>query len=90
MKKGVKEKVYKLIKAFYGLKQTPSAWYDRIDKYFRTQGFIKSFNVHTLYIKKLDDALILIVAVSIDDMLITGPDIAYLEEFKAQMMKEFE
>ncbi|CAH9103290.1 unnamed protein product, partial [Cuscuta epithymum] len=53
-KKNEPEKVYKLKKALYGLKQAPRAWYSKIDSFFITNGFIRSDNEPTLYIKKQD------------------------------------
>ncbi|XP_017984383.1 PREDICTED: uncharacterized mitochondrial protein AtMg00810-like [Theobroma cacao] len=44
----------------------------------------------TLYVKKSDDLVMFIVAVYVDDRLLTGPDAAYLENFKTQIMTEFE
>lgn len=35
------EKVYKLRKALYGLRQVPRAWYSRIEGYFESKGFTK-------------------------------------------------
>lgn len=35
-------KICGLFKVIYGLKQTPRAWYMKIDFYFKLQGFIKS------------------------------------------------
>ncbi|KAL3537425.1 hypothetical protein ACH5RR_000791 [Cinchona calisaya] len=55
---GEEEKVYKLKKALYGLKQVPRAWYNKINSYFLQNGFERSENEHTLYLKKrgsLDD-----------------------------------
>lgn len=44
--------VYKLKKALYGLKQAPRAWYRRIDGYFQKNGFLRSKNELTLYVRK--------------------------------------
>lgn len=49
---GNESKVYKLKKALYGLKQAPRAWYNKIDSYFQRNGFEKSDNEPTLYVKK--------------------------------------
>lgn len=45
---------------------------------------------HTLYIKKSNDTVVLIVALYVDDMLTTSPDKVYLEDFKTQMLSVFE
>ena len=49
---GKEEKVYKLHKALYGLKQAPRSWFSRIEEYFAKEGFKKSENEETLFIKR--------------------------------------
>jgi len=39
---GKEDKVYKLSKAIYGLKEVPRTWYNRIDDYLSSLGFDKS------------------------------------------------
>ena len=39
VKKSEEEKVYKLKKALFGLKQAPRAWYNKIEAYFVRNGF---------------------------------------------------
>ena len=46
--KGHEDKVYKLKKDLYGLKQTPQAWYSRIDSYLINNGFSRSSHEPTL------------------------------------------
>src|SRR5947207_15491531 len=55
-----------LRKAFYDLKQAPRAWYQDIDKFLKTLGFMSSTSDPNLYISK-DIILILYF----DDILIT-------------------
>jgi len=38
------DKVYRLSEVLYGLKQTPRAWYSRIDDYLLSLGFDKSLS----------------------------------------------
>lgn len=86
---GQKDKVYLLKKALYGLKQTPRAWYSRIDEYLLSIGFTKSLSESTLYVKCLSSD-ILIVSLYVDDLLVTGSNNVFVEEFKQDMMKVFE
>lgn len=53
--KGEEHKVYKLHKALYGLRQAPRAWYSKIDSYFVENGFRRSRDEHTLYVKSEGD-----------------------------------
>jgi transposase InsO family protein len=89
MKKGEEDKVYLLKKALYGLKQAPRAWYSRIDNHLLTLGFVKSLSESTLYIKH-NEVDILVVSLYVDDILVTGNNATLIDEFKLEMMKEFE
>ena len=46
-----KEKFYKLKKSFYGLKQSPRAWFERFGKLIKLQGYIQSQADHTMFYK---------------------------------------
>ena len=87
--KGHEDKVLKLKKALYGLKQAPRAWNNRIDKYFKENGFTKCPHEHALYIK-FKDGDVLIVCLYVDDLIFTGNNPSFFEEFKKAMAKEFE
>ena len=87
---GEEEKVYKLCKALYGLKQAPRAWFSRIEEYFGKEGFEKSENEETLFIKRNKQGNILIVSVYVDDLIYTGDDLLMMREFKMSMEREFD
>ena len=82
--KGHEDKVYKMEKAFYGLKQAPRAWYSRIDSYLINNGFNRSNNEPTLYVKT-EQGKILMVCLYVDDMICTGN--LMLEDFRTVMKK---
>ena len=89
---GQEDKVYRLKKSLYGLKQTPKVWYNRIDEYLNSEGFNRSPSEPTLYTKVkqegkilivflyVDDLIFTIVCLYVDDLIFTG-DI-YVSEFK--------
>ncbi|KAK9140896.1 hypothetical protein Scep_010577 [Stephania cephalantha] len=83
------DKVYLLKKALYGLKQAPRAWYSRIDDHLIGLGFQKSLSEATLYVRK-EGTNITIVSIYVDDLLITGNNQLLIDEFKSNMLKEFE
>jgi len=85
---GEEEKVYKLRKALYGLRQAPRAWYSRIESYFAKEGFKKCYCEHTLFVKA-ERGGVLIVSVYVDDLIYTGNSDSMLADFKASMTKEF-
>ena len=80
--KGHEDKVYKLKKALYGLKQAPRAWYSRIDSDLINNGFNRSSNEPTLYVKT-EQGKILMVCLYVDDMIYTGN--LMLEDFRTIM-----
>ena len=85
-----KNKVYKLNKALYGLKQAPRAWYSKIDSFFQENGFVKSENEPTVFVKKEGKNDFLMVCLYVDDMIYMGSSRALIDEFKSCMMNKFE
>jgi len=49
VEKESKDKVYKLKKALYGLRQDPKASYIKIESYFQKEGFEKRTSKHTSF-----------------------------------------
>ncbi|MFS7974794.1 putative RNA-directed DNA polymerase [Helianthus anomalus] len=86
---GNEDKVYRLKKALYGLKQAPRAWYSRIDGYFIKNGYERSINEPTLYVKKVDGEIIY-VCLYVDDIIYTSSSLKLVKEFKRCMEHEFE
>ncbi|GKV41340.1 hypothetical protein SLEP1_g48885 [Rubroshorea leprosula] len=87
--KGEENKVLKLKKALYNLKQAPRAWNCGIDKYFQENGFVKCPYEYALYVK-VSNGGILIVCLYVDDLIFTGNNPRMFEEFKRAMSNEFE
>ena len=86
---GSEHKVYKLHKALYGLKQAPRAWNEKLNKVLGEMKFIKCSKEPSLY-RKQEKKHLLLVAVYVDDLLVTGSSIDMIEEFKAGMSACFE
>src|ERR1051325_9137406 len=63
--------VYKLHKALYGLKQAPRAWNQKIDSFFKKQGFQKCEMEYGVYVKHSGSNMI-IVCLYVDDILLMG------------------
>lgn len=82
-------KVYKLSKALYGLKQAPRAWNDKLNQILRELKFTRCSKEPSLYQRKRNGDL-LIVAVYVDDLLVTGSDVSMIVEFKEEMSAKFE
>ncbi|GJT66678.1 putative ribonuclease H-like domain-containing protein [Tanacetum coccineum] len=65
---GHPDKVYKVVKALYGLHQAPRAWYETLANYPLSNGFKRGKIDHTLFIKKKKGD-ILLVQVYVDDII---------------------
>ena len=82
--------MYKRRKTLYELKQAPRAWYSHINNYFNESGFKKSKSESTLYVKHHDNVDLLIVALYIDDLILTGSNAKMIKEFKKDMVNKYE
>ncbi|GJZ22342.1 putative ribonuclease H-like domain-containing protein [Tanacetum coccineum] len=60
-------KVYKVVKALYGLHQAPRAWYDTLSSFLLENGFRRGTIDKTLFIKK-NKSDIMLVQVYVDDI----------------------
>jgi len=75
-------KIYKLRKALYGLRQKPRAWYSKIESYFIRENFTKCANEHTLFVKNEIGGKILIVILYVDDLIYTRNNEEMFEALK--------
>ncbi|GKC17073.1 ribonuclease H-like domain, reverse transcriptase, RNA-dependent DNA polymerase [Tanacetum coccineum] len=66
-----KGKVYRLIKALYGLRQAPRAWNIKLDNTLKSLDFKKCALEQAIYTKTSKDSTLLI-GVYVDDLIITG------------------
>ena len=72
----------------YGLKQAPRTWYVRLDKYLEKLGFAKVTTDNKLYLKEIENQLLIIV-IFVDDIIFGGNDEAS-DKFVDEMKNEFE
>ncbi|GJW20080.1 ribonuclease H-like domain, reverse transcriptase, RNA-dependent DNA polymerase [Tanacetum coccineum] len=82
-------KVYRLIKALYGLRQAPRAWNIKLDNTLKSLDFKKCALEQAIYTKTSKDS-ILLIGVYVDDLIITGTPKKEIDKFKAQMEEKFE
>ena len=66
--------VARLEKSLYGLKQAPSSWYEKINHLFINLGFKRYEANHSIYVLHVDGDT-LIVALYVDDLLISGNNV---------------
>lgn len=88
VKQGQEDKVYRLLKALYGLRQAPRAWYARLNQYLLKLGFVKCPFEPAVYVKKYG-ADSLLVGVYVDDLIITGSTTSHIVKLKGDMSAEF-
>lgn len=89
IKKENANKVCKLKRAIYGLKQSSRAWNLRVDEVLLKSGFKKSVYEPCLYVKQGDNNLLTIIALYVDDFLVFSNDTKGTESLKIQLRSEF-
>ncbi|GJR32317.1 putative ribonuclease H-like domain-containing protein [Tanacetum coccineum] len=82
-------KVYKVIKALYGLHQAPRAWYETLSFFLLENGFRRGIIDKTLFIKK-NKKDIFLVQVYVDDIIFGSTKQSMCTEFEECMHKRFQ
>nr|GEZ88101.1 putative ribonuclease H-like domain-containing protein [Tanacetum cinerariifolium] len=82
-------KVYKVVKALYGLHQAPRAWYETLATYLLENGFYKGTIDKTLFIKKQQKD-ILLVQIYVDDIIFGATNKALCQSFEKLMKDKFQ
>ena len=82
-------KVLRLKKSLYGLKQSPRAWFDRFKRAILAMGYKQCNGDHTLFYLCSKNH-ITILAVYVDDIVITGDDTLKMVRLKENLRREFE
>ena len=88
-KKGEENKVYRLEKALYGLRKAPRAWNNKLNAILCELKFTKCAKEPPVY-RKLVNGDLLVVAVYVDDLFVTGTNSQVIQEFKANMLGKFD
>ena len=86
---GHPEYVCKLQKALYGLKQVPHAWHDKIAEYLVTVGFCMASADHSLYVRKIDRGIVIIV-IYVDDLIVGGDNLDEIDHVKGLLKLKFD
>jgi hypothetical protein len=81
--------VCRLKKALYGLKQAPRAWSDKIGQYLVRSGFQTSNANFSLYVKRTDHGIVVIV-INVNDLIITGDSDVDIFDLKKLLKQKFE
>ncbi|GJS86178.1 putative ribonuclease H-like domain-containing protein, partial [Tanacetum coccineum] len=87
------KKVYKVVKALYGLHQAPRAWYATLSTFLLKSGYRRGTIDKTLFIKK-DKNDIMLVQVYVDDIIFGSTKKSWCDEFEdkyvAEILKKFD
>lgn len=80
--------VCKLKKTMYDLKQSPRAWYSRIDQYLQALGYVSINADSNVYIKR-EGLEFLALAIYVDDIIVMSNSHRMIFNLKEQLGREF-
>nr|GEW60480.1 hypothetical protein [Tanacetum cinerariifolium] len=83
------DKVYKVVKALYGLHQAPRAWYETLANYLLENGFQRGKIDQTLFIKR-QKGDILLVQIYVDDIIFGSTNKNLCKSFEKLMKDKFQ
>ncbi|GKB08806.1 putative ribonuclease H-like domain-containing protein [Tanacetum coccineum] len=83
------KKVYKVVKALYGLHQAPRAWYATLSMFLLKNGYRRGTIDKTLFIKK-DKHDIILVQVYVDDIIFGSTKKSWCDELVALTKNRFQ
>lgn len=83
-----RNKVCRLLKALYGLRESPRAWYETFNDFLEKLNFVRSKHDYCLYVNNTNNDSIYIL-VFVDDILICCKDKRKIHEIKTKLMQKF-
>nr|GEW33720.1 putative ribonuclease H-like domain-containing protein [Tanacetum cinerariifolium] len=83
------DKVYKVVKALYGLHQAPRAWYETLANYLLENGFQRGKIDQTLFIKR-QKGDILLVQIYVDDIIFGATNKDLYKSYEKLMKEKFQ
>ncbi len=86
--KGKEQKVCKLLRSIYGLKQTSSSWNKRFDQMIKTFGFEQNVDEPYVY-KNIKERNMVFLVLYIDNILLIGNDVGELSSVKLWLAQQF-
>ena len=82
------ERVCRLKRSIYGLKQASRSWNMRFDEAIKSYDFIKNVDEPYVY-KKISRSAITFLILYVDDILLIENDVAMLSSIKVRLSKNF-
>ncbi|GJR96199.1 putative ribonuclease H-like domain-containing protein [Tanacetum coccineum] len=83
------KRVYKVVKALYGLHQAPRAWYATLSTFLMKHGYRRGTIDKTLFLKKYKSDIIL-VQVYVDDIIFGSTKQACQDKYVQEILKKFD
>ncbi|XP_069152937.1 uncharacterized mitochondrial protein AtMg00810-like [Solanum lycopersicum] len=80
--------VCKLHKSLYGLKQAPRQWNLKLTEALVDMGFSQSHYDYSLFTKNIGKEL-LVILVYVDDLLVTGSSLHYIQQIREELQQRF-
>jgi len=80
--------ICKFQKVFYGLKQTPRAWFPKFSTLIVSLGFVVSHHDSALFVRKTNVGRILL-SLYVDDIIITSDDFDEIASLKTALYHHF-
>ncbi|KAK6161187.1 hypothetical protein DH2020_004568 [Rehmannia glutinosa] len=87
--KGQEHKVCKLVKSLYGLKQAPKQWHEKFNDVIQGYGFRSNEHDKCIYFKEENGGYV-ILCLYVDDILIFGSNLEFIEKVKVYLSNNFE
>ena len=79
--RGRKNKVCRLRKEIYGLKQSPHAWFDKYSSAIQSYGFCRSSGDHSVFVMHRNSGSVILIVYA-DDILLTSKDKSRITDTK--------
>ena len=83
-------KVCRLKKSLYGLKQSPRAWFERFGKAMIGYGLHQSQADHTTFYRHTSHDKMVVLIVYVDDIILTGNDEGEMKNLKGKLANDFQ
>jgi hypothetical protein len=80
--------VWRLLRSLYGLKQGARNWYEALCQALMELGFTRSEADHGIFFKRVGNDII-ILAIHVDDGMVTGNNVALIKKFKEDINKKY-
>ncbi|KAL0549956.1 hypothetical protein IC582_014451 [Cucumis melo] len=89
IQKGQEQKVCKLQKSIYGLKQASRSWNIKFDTAIKSYGFEQNVDEPCVY-KRIINSTVAFLGLYIDDILLIGNDVGHLTDIKKWLTTQFQ